>query len=616
MTTKATTLSFADLGLKKELLSALSSLSYDTPTPIQAESIPLLIEGRDLLAQAQTGTGKTGAFALPLLQNIDIDNNNPQVLVLTPTRELGIQVAEAFKSYAKDLKGFKVLPIYGGQSMGQQLSDLKRATHVIVGTPGRVIDHLKRKTLKLDNIKAVVLDEADEMLKMGFIEDIDWILSETPEETQIALFSATMPPRIRKIAQEHLTDQAEVTIESKTQTVENIEQVFCVAIGKEKFSILNTILEVEEVDACLIFVKTKAATVDLVECLQTQGYSCSALNGDMNQSAREQTIKSLKNGRLNIVVATDVAARGLDVERISHVVNYDAPRDTESYVHRIGRTGRAGRSGRAILFVGPRETRLLSNIERTTRQRMTQIALPSKEELEDMRDERFKEKLRETITTKKLGKEHKIIAKFLEDGSLELKDMVAALYYIVHEKKAVPMPEMKEEETRGRGREDRDSRGSRNSEPREVEVGFIRYRIETGRRQGIRPANIVSGVASATGMSGSNIGRISLSDNHTTVELPQDLSSEMVIKLNQIWINNENYHAVAEGSDMPMPKREPSGRSRERLSGGAARVAGGKRSHRGSRPESNGNKFTENKTHSDSPRSKKSSSRPRAGNQK
>ncbi len=614
MTTKATPLSFADLGLKKELLSALSNMSYDTPTPIQAQSIPLLMEGRDLLAQAQTGTGKTGAFALPLLQNIDIGNNNPQVLVLTPTRELGIQVAEAFKDYAKDLKGFKVLPIYGGQSMGQQLSDLKRATHVIVGTPGRVIDHLKRKTLKLDNIKAVVLDEADEMLKMGFIEDIDWILSETPEETQIALFSATMPPRIKKIAQEHLTDQAEVTIESKTQTVENIEQVFCVATGKEKFSILNTILEVEEVDACLIFVKTKAATVDLVECLQTQGYSCSALNGDMNQSAREQTIKSLKNGRLNIVVATDVAARGLDVERISHVVNYDAPRDTESYVHRIGRTGRAGRSGRAILFVGPRETRLLSNIERATRQRMTQIALPSKAELEDMRDERFKEKLKETISTKMLGKEHKIIAKFLEDGSLELKDIVAALHYIVHEKKSAPMPEMREEESRGRGREDRDSRGSRNAAPREVEAGFIRYRIETGRRDGVRPASIVSGVASATGMSGSNIGRISLSDDHTTVELPQDLSSEMVFKLSQIWINNENYQAIAVGSDMPMPRREDSGRTREKLSGGAARVAGGKRGHRGSRPESNGNKFTENKNHRDSPRSKKSSGRARAGN--
>ncbi|MCL4135798.1 UNVERIFIED_CONTAM: hypothetical protein GTU68_048834 [Idotea baltica] len=457
-------------------------MGYDTPTPVQAKSIPFLMEGRDVLAQAQTGTGKTGAFALPLLHNIDIKNKDPQILVLTPTRELGIQVAEAFKEYAKNLNGLKVLPIYGGQSMGKQLSDLRRPTHVVVGTPGRVIDHLKRKTLKLGNIQAVVLDEADEMLKMGFIEDIDWILGEAPEDKQIALFSATMPPR-------------------------------------------------------------------------------------------------------------NVAARGLDVERISHVVNYDAPRDTESYVHRIGRTGRAGRSGRAILFVGPREKRLLGNIERATRQNMTEIALPSRGELEKLRAERFKEKLNETIATNKLTKEHRLIDKFLEDGSLELKNIAAALYHMTEEKKAVPMPDFKEQESRGRGGRS-SGRGSRNSEPREVEAGMIRYRIGTGRRGGVSPANIVGGVANATGMSGSDIGHIALSDNHTTVELPEGLSKDMIHKLSKIWINNENYEAVAEGS--ASGRRDRKGGSHNRGKSSHAQ-AGKKRGHRGSRSTSKRKNFSGNR---------------------
>lgn len=357
MTTE--TIRFTDLALSEPVLKAIADVGYEQPSPIQAESIPHLLNGDDLLGLAQTGTGKTAAFALPLLTRVDMKLKTPQILVLAPTRELAIQVSEAFQTYAKNIKGFHVLPIYGGQSFDTQLRGLRRGVQVIVGTPGRVMDHLRRKTLDISNLKALVLDEADEMLRMGFIDDVEWILEHTPKERQTALFSATMPKEIRRVTKRYQRDPKEVSIASETRTGENIEQRYWMVSGTNKLDALTRILEVENTDAMIIFVRTKNATVELAEKLEARGYAAAALNGDMNQQLRERTIDRLKNGKLDIVVATDVAARGIDVVRVSHVLNYDIPYDSEAYVHRIGRTGRAGRSGTAILFVAPREKRLL-----------------------------------------------------------------------------------------------------------------------------------------------------------------------------------------------------------------------------------------------------------------
>jgi len=368
---------FGQLALAGPVLQALQEIGYESPSPIQAESIPHLLEGRDLFGQAQTGTGKTAAFALPLLSRLDLGLKQPQILVLTPTRELAIQVAEAFQAYARHLKGFHVVPIYGGQSMDTQLRQLRRGVHVVIGTPGRIMDHLRRKSLVLDSLRTLVLDEADEMLRMGFIDDVEWILEHTPAERQTALFSATMPDAIRRVAQKHLRDPREVRIKSGTTTVSTTKQRYWQVSGLHKLDALTRILEVEDFDAVLIFVRTKTETVALAEKLEARGFAAAALNGDMNQALRERTVEQLKNEKLDIVVATDVAARGLDVQRISLVFNYDIPCDTESYVHRIGRTGRAGRPGSAILFVSPREMRMLRAIEKATRQPIEAMHLPN-----------------------------------------------------------------------------------------------------------------------------------------------------------------------------------------------------------------------------------------------
>ena len=357
-------LTFQQLALSEPILKALNDVGYETPSPIQAETIPLLLSGRDVLGQAQTGTGKTAAFALPALSNIDVNQRDPQILVLAPTRELAIQVAEAFHKYAKHIKGFNVLPIYGGQEYGGQIRSLKRGVHAVVGTPGRVMDHIRKGTLNLDGLKTLVLDEADEMLRMGFIDDVEWILEQTPKTRQIALFSATMPTQVRRIATAHLTNPAEITIKMKTATANLIRQRFWPVSGMHKLDALTRILEAETFDGMIIFVRTRIATVEVAEKLSARGFAASALNGDIPQAQRERTVDQLKKGKLDILVATDVAARGLDVERISHVVNYDIPHDTEAYIHRIGRTGRAGREGDAILFVAPRERRMLNAIER------------------------------------------------------------------------------------------------------------------------------------------------------------------------------------------------------------------------------------------------------------
>ena len=423
---------FADLGLSAPVMASVTEIGYETPSPIQAETIPTLLAGKDLLGQAQTGTGKTAAFALPILSRLRLDQKKPQALVLAPTRELAIQVAEAFQRYANKIPGFNVLPIYGGQGYAPQLSALKRGVHVVVGTPGRVIDHLERGTLDLSELTTLVLDEADEMLRMGFIDDVETVLKKTPESRQVALFSATMPPAIRRIAQTYLKEPKEVTITAKTTTATNIRQRYWFVSGMHKLDALTRILEAEPFEAMIIFARTKAATDELAGKLQARGLAAAAINGDIQQQQREKTIQQLKDGRLDVLVATDVAARGLDVERISHVLNYDIPYDTESYVHRIGRTGRAGRSGEAILFVTPREKGMLRSIERATRQPIEEMKLPSVEAVNDKRVEKFLGRVTEIIGEGRAGDYRSLIERYEQEHNVPMVDIAAALALMVH----------------------------------------------------------------------------------------------------------------------------------------------------------------------------------------
>lgn len=424
-------LSFAELDLPQFLQDTLSKVGYEKPSPIQQATIPVLLQGRDVVGMAQTGTGKTAAFALPILAKIDLSKSHTQALVLCPTRELAIQVAEAFQTYAAGMRGFHVLPIYGGQDMGRQLSALRRGAHVVVGTPGRLLDHLNRKTIDLSQLNTLVLDEADEMLRMGFIDDVESILENTPKTRQVALFSATMPGPIRSVASKYLNDPQEIRIESAISTNEDIEQFYWLVQGTSKLDALTRILEVEDFDAMLIFVRTKTSTVDLADKLSARGFAASPLNGDMNQAIRTRTVEQLKNGQLDILVATDVAARGLDVDRLSHVMNYDIPYDDEAYVHRIGRTGRAGRSGKAILFVAPRERRLLNSIEKTTRKKITQMELPTRGELIEKRSAAFKEGISETITSGKLDFFHKLVADLVREHECTPEHVAAAMAYLL-----------------------------------------------------------------------------------------------------------------------------------------------------------------------------------------
>lgn len=420
-------LSFADLGLAPSVLEAVSAVGYETPSPIQAQSIPALLTGRHLLGVAQTGTGKTAAFALPLLSRIDASSVAPQVLVLAPTRELAIQVAEAFTTYASKFRNFHVLPIYGGQDFGPQIKGLRRGAQVIVGTPGRLLDHLRKGTLKLDNLKALVLDEADEMLRMGFIDDVETILSKTPEDCQRALFSATMPPQIKKVAQTYLRDAAEVRIASETRTVDRIAQFVLPVYAERKLDALTRILEVEPFDAAIIFVRTKAETTLLAEKLSARGHAVAPLNGDLNQRQREQTVEDLKRGKKDIIIATDVAARGLDVPRITHVINYDVPYDTEAYIHRVGRTGRAGRSGKAILLVTPRERSWLRTLERATNSPMEPYQLPSPADLQKMRIEQFETQLMGFADDRKMAKAIALLDDIAERNDMDMAMVAGAL---------------------------------------------------------------------------------------------------------------------------------------------------------------------------------------------
>ncbi|MCF7987265.1 MAG: DEAD/DEAH box helicase [Methylovulum sp.] len=537
--------SFSDLALIEPVLKALEDVGYETPSPIQAQVIPHMLQGKDVLGQAQTGTGKTAAFALPILSRIDIKLKDPQVLVLAPTRELAIQVAEAFQRYATHLKGFHVLPIYGGQDYSTQLRQLKRGAHVVVGTPGRVMDHMRKGTLNLDGLVTLVLDEADEMLRMGFIDDVEWILEQTPDEIQIALFSATMPTVIRKIAQEYLHEPEQITIKVTNASAENIRQRFWVVSGVHKLDALTRILEVETFDGMIIFVRTKTATVELAEKLEARGYSAAAINGDMSQALRERAINNLKNGKLDILIATDVAARGLDVDRITHVVNYDIPYDTESYVHRIGRTGRAGRTGDAILFIAPRERKLLMNIEKATKQKVEEMGLPSTEVINNKRISRFKQNITDTLAAEELSFFTQLIEQYEREHNVSAMEIASALAKLVQgdtpllmqnpPKKARDPRDEREGGDFSRSREERPKR--ERSSRREfggADIEMELFRIEVGHVHGVKPGNIVGAIANEAGIDGKHIARIKIEEDYSTVELPAGMPKDLIQDLKRV----------------------------------------------------------------------------------
>jgi len=545
--TSATVTAFDQLALHKDIFKVLDDVGYETPSPIQAQTIPLMLEGRDLVGQAQTGTGKTAAFALPILSKLDLKQKKPQVLVLAPTRELAIQVAEAFQKYAKHLKGFHVLPIYGGQDYRTQIRALERGVHVVVGTPGRVMDHMRKGNLSLDGLTTLVLDEADEMLRMGFIDDVEWVLEKTPPKRQIALFSATMPAQIRRIATQHLNNPEHVTIKLKTTTAETIRQRFWPVGGLHKLDALTRILEAETFDAMIVFVRTKTATVELAEKLEARGFASAALNGDIAQNQRERTVNNLKNGKLDILVATDVAARGLDVERVSHVINYDIPYDTEAYVHRIGRTGRAGREGDAILFVAPRERRMLQAIEKATNQKIEMMELPSTDLINNRRIEKFKQRITDTLAEKELGLFRDMIDKYQQEHDASLVDVAAALAKMLQgdapfllQNKPVGKPDKswdREDKKSDRGsRADRGPREERRprreqtdsrDQNQPLEAGMQRYRIEVGHEHNVKPGNIVGAIANEADIESKYIGRINIFDDHSLVDLPEGMPKEL-----------------------------------------------------------------------------------------
>ncbi len=589
---------FAGLNLPAALLAALDKVGYETPSPIQTEAIPPLLAGRDLLGHAPTGTGKTAAFALPLLARIDLRQKDPQVLTLTPTRELAIQVAEAFQRYASGLPGFHVLPVYGGQDYTGQIRQLKRGVHVVVGTPGRITDQMRKGYLKLGGLKALVLDEADEMLRMGFIEEVEWILEQTPPGRQMALFSATIPREIERIARRHLNDPHQISIKSKTATAETVRQRYWLVSGLHKLDALTRILEVEPFEAVLVFVRTKTATGDLAARLAARGYAAAALNGDMEQKQREQMVERLKRGKLDILVATDVAARGLDVERISHVVNFDIPNDTEAYIHRIGRTGRAGRKGEAIMFVAPRERRMLGAIEKATRQKMELLELPSTETVNNRRIAAFKQKIGVTLAAGDLAFMQGIVEQYQLEHDVPALEIAAALAKMtVGDKPLLLEPERRVRDDgdergvkpRGRksgrdGRNERHERGERDGErqgertrhPRRDRSpppeGMERFRVEIGHAHGVEPRNIVGAIANEAGLDGKHIGAISIDENHSFVDLPVGMPREIFQDLKKVWVCGLQLR-ISRLGDGPPPAPAAKGPARPK-----------KRKHRGQKP--------------------------------
>jgi ATP-dependent RNA helicase DeaD len=517
-------LTFDDLQIHPSVLRAVADVGYETPSAIQAATIPAMMAGSDVVGLAQTGTGKTAAFAIPILSKIDPTNRTTQALVLAPTRELALQVAEAFGRYGAHLPQINVLPIYGGSSYGPQLAGLRRGAQVVVGTPGRVIDHLEKGTLDLTHLDYLVLDEADEMLQMGFAEDVERILSDTPEYKQVALFSATMPPAIRKITTKYLHDPVEVTVKSRTATAENISQRYIEVSGPRKMDALTRLLEVEPFEAMIVFVRTKQATEEVAERLKARGFSAAAINGDVPQPVRERTIGALKDGSIDILVATDVAARGLDVERISHVLNYDIPHDPESYVHRIGRTGRAGRSGSAILFVSPRERHLLKSIEKVSRSKVVPADLPSVDDVNAQRVEKFRDSISKALGAPGIDLFRKLIEGYERDHDVPMADIAAALALQSRDGEEFLMTEPPPEKRRERP--DRGPRDDGPRKPRERRSDLATYRIAVGKRHKVMPGAIVGAIANEGGLHRSDFGHITIRPDHSLVELPAKLSKE------------------------------------------------------------------------------------------
>jgi len=570
-------MTFDSLNLPTTLLKALKALGYETPSPIQAKIIPFLLAGRDVLGQAQTGTGKTAAFALPLLAQLNLKHLiSPQILVLAPTRELAIQVAEAFQRYAVNLPGFHVVPIYGGQDYATQIKQLKRGVHVVVGTPGRVLDHIRRGTLKLDGLSSLVLDEADEMLRMGFIEDVEWVLQQISPTCRIALFSATMPDAIRRIANKHLKQAEYVTIKVRTTTAETIRQRYWEVSNANKLDALTRLLEIETFEGILIFVRTKTAALELAQKLSARGYSAAPLSGDIAQTQRMRTVEQLKNGKLDIVVATDVAARGLDVERISHVINFDIPQDTESYVHRIGRTGRAGRKGEAILFVAPREKRMLAMIEKATRQVIERMQAPSTQLINDKRVSRFMQRITESLSGKQNNIFCEVIEKYQqENNSVTLLEIAGALAAMAQGEIPLLMshkPTLPEHTT---GRDEVYS-GGRNADSRErparrgasapLAGNLVNFRLDVGSTHGVKPGNLVGAIANETGLTSKQMGKIEIFEEYSTINLPSDMTAAQRKKLNSIWVANRQLKPTEVGQSRDKKKNEYSKR-KERNTG-------------------------------------------------
>ncbi|EBM7133410.1 DEAD/DEAH family ATP-dependent RNA helicase [Salmonella enterica] len=602
---------FADLGLKAPILEALTDLGYEKPSPIQAECIPHLLGGRDVLGMAQTGSGKTAAFSLPLLNNLDPELKAPQILVLAPTRELAVQVAEAMTDFSKHMRGVNVVALYGGQRYDVQLRALRQGPQIVVGTPGRLLDHLKRGTLDLSKLSGLVLDEADEMLRMGFIEDVETIMAQIPEGHQTALFSATMPEAIRRITRRFMKEPQEVRIQSSVTTRPDISQSYWTVWGMRKNEALVRFLEAEDFDAAIIFVRTKNATLEVAEALERSGYNSAALNGDMNQALREQTLERLKDGRLDILIATDVAARGLDVERISLVVNYDIPMDSESYVHRIGRTGRAGRAGRALLFVENRERRLLRNIERTMKLTIPEVELPNAELLGKRRLEKFAAKVQQQLESSDLDQYRALLAKIqpsAEGEELDLETLAAALLKMAQGERPLILPpdapmrpkrEFRDRDDRGpRDRNDRGPRGDREDRPRRErrDVGDMQlYRIEVGRDDGVEVRHIVGAIANEGDISSRYIGNIKLFASHSTIELPKGMPGEVLQHFTRTRILNKPMNMQLLGDAVPHAGGERRGGGRsfsgERREGGrnfsGERREGGRR-FSGERRESRG----------------------------
>ena len=622
---------FADLGLKAPILEALNDLGYEKPSPIQAECIPHLLSGRDVLGMAQTGSGKTAAFSLPLLNNIDPDLRAPQILVLAPTRELAVQVAEAMTEFSKHMRGVNVVALYGGQRYDVQLRALRQGPQIVVGTPGRLLDHLKRGTLDLSKLSGLVLDEADEMLRMGFIEDVETIMAQIPDGHQTALFSATMPEAIRRITKRFMKEPQEVRIQSSVTTRPDISQSYWSVYGMRKNEALVRFLEAEDFDAAIIFVRTKNATLEVAEALERSGYNSAALNGDMNQALREQTLERLKDGRLDILIATDVAARGLDVERISLVVNYDIPMDSESYVHRIGRTGRAGRAGRALLFVENRERRLLRNIERTMKLTIPGVELPNADLLGKRRLEKFAAKVQQQLESSDLDQYRALLSQIqpvAEGEELDMETLAAALLKMAQGERSLIVPpdapmrpkrEFRDRDDRFERRGDRNDRGPRGDRPERGgedrprrerrDAGDMElYRIEVGRDDGVEVRHIVGAIANEGDISSRYIGNIKLFASHSTIELPKGMPGEVLQHFTRTRILNKPMNMQLLGDAQPRPDRGGERRGGGRGFGGERRE-GGRSEGRGGE----GRRFSGERRESRGPRREEGTSRRRFG---